>query len=162
MKELTTSAEHWRRCIFLDFWRLIAAVWSLPKNPQYSDCPLLDPVVQNLPNILKCSFFVSEPKSQMEEPNIFVGLVAEAVKSHNWWTGHGKACRHALHTFWRALCRTCSSFMTSTPFVHFQLLLFWLWWKKGLVQSFSHQPSYQPCRVFEGSFSKRKITRRNA
>ena len=87
MKELTTSAEHWRRCIFLDFWRLVAAVWSLPRNPQYSDCQLLDPVVQNLPNILKCSFFVSEPKSQMEELNILVGLVAEAVKSHHWYHG---------------------------------------------------------------------------
>ena len=99
MKELTTSAEHWRRCIFLDFWRLIAAVWSLPRNPQYSDCQLLDPVVQNLPNILKCSFFVSEPKSQMEELNILVGLVAEAVKSHNWGTGHGGlVVTHFIHS----------------------------------------------------------------
>ena len=68
MKELTTSAEHWRRCIFLDFWRLIAAVWSLPRNPQYSDCPLLDPVVQNLPNILKCSFLFQNPKVRWRSP----------------------------------------------------------------------------------------------
>ena len=68
MKELTTSAEHWRRCIFLDFWRLIAAVWSLPRNPQYSDCQLLDPVVQNLPNILKCSFLFQNPKVRWRSP----------------------------------------------------------------------------------------------
>ena len=43
--------------------------------------------------------FVSEPKSQMEELNIFVGLVAEAVKSPNWGTGHGGlVVMHFIHS----------------------------------------------------------------